>query len=272
LQVENYRALRDFKGHGSRAAQGSKPCLVFSGELFETDPVRPKACSNACAPLTRPSRTQTMRAAKSLLLDFFRGRVVPNVNLKGLDRVVICTAVAGRIYFRQCVTRFRKCGSKVPRVELEEMGPRMDLVVRRVREPPPELRKEAYKQAAPPKRQKNVGVDTLVGTVGRVFVPPQEVDNIALSKPKGVKRDRRATAVQDKVARRAVAAELKGGDGDGDEAGAAEVRAAGRRKREQTGDETPQSVGFPLSAGNLVAGKGLKKAPKRSKRAQAEEA
>jgi hypothetical protein len=61
---------------------------------------------------SRPS-TQTLRTAKSLLLDFFRGRVVPNINLRGLDRAIICTAVGQRILFRQCAIRYKKSGSKV---------------------------------------------------------------------------------------------------------------------------------------------------------------
>lgn len=59
------------------------------------------------------SLTQTLRTAKSLLLDFFRGRVVPNINLRGLDRAIIFTAVGQRILFRQCAIRYKKSGSKV---------------------------------------------------------------------------------------------------------------------------------------------------------------
>jgi hypothetical protein len=36
--------------------------------------------------------------------------------------------------------------SQLPRVELIEMGPRLDLTVRRRREAPPDLAKEAHKQ------------------------------------------------------------------------------------------------------------------------------
>ncbi len=192
---------------------------------------------------------------------------MPNINLKGLDRAVVCTAVPGRILFRQCVTRFKKSGTKVPRVELEEMGPRMDLVLRRLREPLPDLKKEAYTRAPAPKRQKNVGNDALVGTVGRVFVPRQEVDDIALSKPKGVKRDRRDAAVEGKAARRAAADEDDDDDEEEDADLRVDVRAPGRRKRPAAAAQ-PAGVGYELSEGNLVAGKGLKKAAKRSKRAR----
>lgn len=42
FQVENYKSIREFGAVATGAAAGSKPCLVFLGELFETDPVRTK--------------------------------------------------------------------------------------------------------------------------------------------------------------------------------------------------------------------------------------
>jgi hypothetical protein len=39
-QVSSYEGLKKFGGVGARAARGSKPCMVFAGELFETDEVR----------------------------------------------------------------------------------------------------------------------------------------------------------------------------------------------------------------------------------------
>ena len=128
--------------------------------------------------------------------------MVPNINLKGLDRVIIATAVGQRVLFRQCATKFKKSGTSLPRVELSEMGPRFDLVVRRSRDAPPDLRKAAFTAAPAPKKKKNVGDDTLIGKVGRVFVPRQEVDDIGLSKPKGVKRGRREAAAEGKAAAR----------------------------------------------------------------------
>ena len=213
--------------------------------------------------------------AKSLLLDFFRGRVVSSVNLRGLDRVVLLTAAPGRVLLRQCCTTFRKCGSSLPRVELKEMGPRLDLVPRRSREAPLELRKAAHAQPAAPKKRKNTAEETLTGRVGRVFVPPQEVDTLALSRPKGAKRAKRDDAVKGKLARRAAAAADEdagivrgrgggggsgggGGGGGGEEGEGAAPRRAKRRGGEA--EEEPRGAGFELSDGNVVAGRGLKKA------------
>ena len=46
---------------------------------------------------------------------------------------------------------------------------------------------------------KNVGSDVLEGKVGRIYMPKQDVDGMALAKPKGVKRERRQVAA-DKAA------------------------------------------------------------------------
>ena len=204
-----------------------------------------------------------MRTAKSLLIDLFRGRVVPSINLRGLDRVIICTALPGRILFRQAVTRFKKSGTSVPKVELTEMGPSMDLVLRRHRPAAPDAAKAAYTQPAGAKQRKNVGTDSLVGTVGRVFVPRQEVGDMALRKPKGVKRQRREAAA-DRSAKKQAAGDARGG-GEGGEEGAGE-EGGGRQKRRKVPAEAPAGPGYEHSPGNITLGKGLKKAARRPKR------
>ena len=263
--------MKEFAGSAARAAQGSKPSLVFCGELFETDAAR---SFPSCTLLALSLPIQAFRTAKSLLTDLFRGRVVPALNLRGLDRVLLFTATPGVILLRQCVTTFRRSGTPVPRVHLSQMGPSLDLRLRRLREPPLEMRKEAFTAAKEPKRRKNVGTDSLVGTVGRVFVPRQEIDEMALTKPKGVKRGRRDAAIDAKAAARA-----DGGDGEdgGDEAptfgeygdglgdngergaGEAVVRPPGPRKRGRAGRRAaPEALpggGVELSAGNAVAPK-----------------
>jgi ribosome production factor 2 len=202
--VAAYRPIRDFKA-AAMAQLGNKPCFVFVGEAFEND--------------------GGMRQIRSLMLDFFRGRQVDAVNLAGLDRVVFVTyepaaaagAAAGAgaapaagaprrtVLLRQYAVKYKKSGTRVPRAELAEMGPRLDLEVRRAREAAPDMEKEACRRPkAGAKKQKNVGSDPLDGRVGRVYMPKQDVDSIALHKMKGLKRERRAAAADG------------GGGGEGD--------------------------------------------------------
>lgn len=75
-------------------------------------------------------------------------QVVENINLAGLDCAYVCTAMSSnRVYFTHCALRLKKSGSEVPRMELVEIGPSMDLVIRRHRLPNEGLRKEAMRTA-----------------------------------------------------------------------------------------------------------------------------
>ena len=187
--VKTFASVRDFPA-AMNAQQGNKPAFIFTGEGFE-------------------SRDE-LKQVKSLFLDFFRGRQVESLNLKGLDRVILVTydplgedaidGISGTpshpiIHFRQYSIKYKKSGTRVPRVELNEMGPRMDLEIRRTRRAPIDLEKEACKQPkTTSKKRKNVGGDTLDGKVGRIYVPSQDVGQIALRKMKGLKREKREAA------------------------------------------------------------------------------
>ena len=65
---------------------------------------------------------------------------------QGLDHVIFVTALEGKLLLRQYVIALKKSGTRVPRVELQEMGPSLDLSLRRVREAPPDLMAEALRQ------------------------------------------------------------------------------------------------------------------------------
>lgn len=75
-------------------------------------------------------------------------QVVENLNLAGLDCAYVCTATSSnRVFLSHCGLRLKKSGTSVPRMELVEVGPSMDFVVRRHRLPNDSLRKEAMKTA-----------------------------------------------------------------------------------------------------------------------------
>ena len=65
---------------------------------------------------------------------------------QGLDHVIFVTALEGKLLLRQYVIALKKSGTRIPRVELLEMGPSLDLALRRVREAPPDLMAEAMRQ------------------------------------------------------------------------------------------------------------------------------
>ena len=50
------------------------------------------------------------------------GRPATRINLKGVDRVIVCTALADKVMFRQCAIKYKKSGTRMPRAELQEMA------------------------------------------------------------------------------------------------------------------------------------------------------
>lgn len=174
--VENFKSLQSFSYDKKIAPKlGSKPLIAFVGEGFES--------------------VGELKHLKEVLLDLLRGEVVENLNLVGVDRMYVCTAVSSnRVYLSHCALRLKKSGSVVPRMELVEVGPSMDLVVRRHRLPNEGLRKEAMK-AAPDhtkKKLKNVKGDPILGKTGKIYIPDQKVGEMTLPyNAKGMKRERR---------------------------------------------------------------------------------
>jgi ribosome production factor 2 len=115
-------------------------------------------------------------------LDFFRGTKVEKISLKGLDHVLGCTVVDGNIYVRAYTMRFKKSGSKVPLVQLSNMGPFWNLSVRRNHSATDDLWKAACKQ---PKilvetKVKNVRDNALGDKVGRLHLEKQDLSKMSV--------------------------------------------------------------------------------------------
>ena len=181
LNQETFKALNDFQN--TKVPVGTKPCLLFSGEASESDP--------------------TMKRVKSILIDMFRGESqVSHVRLAGIELSLQFTAVSNggsngpyTILFRSYRIITKKSDNvRLPRVELDEIGPRMDLTLRRTHLASDDLFKTASKQIKNARRTekrktKNITDDGLGGTLGRIHVPAQNVGNGRLQtrKMKGLK-------------------------------------------------------------------------------------
>ncbi len=86
------------------------------------------------------------------------------------------------------------------------------------RTPPSATSPPPRRSRPPPVQQKNVGSDVLEGKVGRIYMPKQEVEKMALAKPKGVKRERRAAAAEAAAAKKQRTADgAAGGSSGGDD-------------------------------------------------------
>uniref|UniRef100_A0A4W5N076 Ribosome production factor 2 homolog n=1 Tax=Hucho hucho TaxID=62062 RepID=A0A4W5N076_9TELE len=124
LGIEKYISLSDIKS--SKCPEGTKPMLVFAGEAFDHE--------------------NDHKRLKSLLTDFFRGPVVPSVRLAGLEHVLHFTALEGKIYMRSYRSLLKKSGCRTPRIELEEIGPSFDFILRRTHLASDDLYKTAHRQ------------------------------------------------------------------------------------------------------------------------------
>ncbi|KFW84251.1 Ribosome production factor 2 [Manacus vitellinus] len=124
------------------------------------------------------------------LSDFFRGPTVPSIRLAGLEYVLHFTAVDGKIYMRSYKVLLKKSGCKIPRIELEEMGPSLDLVMRRTHLASDDLYKLSLKQpkALKPKKKKNISHDVFGTTYGRIHMQKQDLSKLQTRKMKGLKK------------------------------------------------------------------------------------
>ncbi|XP_077252767.1 ribosome production factor 2 homolog [Tasmannia lanceolata] len=186
--VENFKTMESFSYDKKLSPKvGSKPFFAFIGEGFES--------------------VEELKHLKEILLDLFRGEVTENLNLAGVDRVIVCTAVSSNtVFFTHCALRLKKSGTVVPRMELVEVGPSMDLIVRRHRLPNAELKKEAMKTPSEQhkKKVKNVSRDVIQGKIGKIYIPDQQVGGTALPhNAKGMKRERREARMNPEVRRHA---------------------------------------------------------------------
>uniref|UniRef100_A0A8I5ZMX0 Ribosome production factor 2 homolog n=2 Tax=Rattus norvegicus TaxID=10116 RepID=A0A8I5ZMX0_RAT len=177
LGIEKFVSLKDIKT--SKCPEGTKPMLIFAGDDFDV--------------------TEDYRRLKNLLIDFFRGPTVSNVRLAGLEYVLHFTALNGKVYFRSYKLLLKKSGCRTPRIELEEMGPSLDLVVRRTHLASDDLYKLSMKvpKALKPKKRKNISQDTFGTTFGRIHMQKQDLSKLQTRKVKGLKKRPAENGVED---------------------------------------------------------------------------
>jgi ribosome production factor 2 len=179
LALTDIKTMKQFKPSKSPSLD-NKPLIVFQGDAFDNDP--------------------KLGEIKNLFLDIFGHTAMTKVNLAGIEHAIVLTAQAaqgdkeGKIAFRHYGIAFKKSGSRVPRVELEEVGPHFDMEVRRSRPASAELQKEACRVPRQTqksgKMKKNFEKNALGDTLGRVHMQKQDLDDFQVRKMKGLKRGR----------------------------------------------------------------------------------
>ncbi|KAI1386749.1 Brix-domain-containing protein [Hypoxylon trugodes] len=182
LDPESYRRISQFKGR--KFAVGLRPMMLFSGTAFES-PV-----------------ANEYTIVKSMLIDLFKGDTSSDkIDVEGLQYIVSVTAeepvgdgdaVKPAIHLRIYLISTKRSGQRLPRVEVEEMGPRMDFRVGRMQEPDEAVLREAMKtpRVGEEKIKKNVTTDTIGDKIGRIHLGRQDLSELQTRKMKGLKRSR----------------------------------------------------------------------------------
>ncbi|EXK47527.1 valyl-tRNA synthetase [Fusarium oxysporum f. sp. lycopersici 4287] len=181
LDPESFRSIAQFKT--KKFAIGLRPMILFAGTAFES-PV-----------------SNEFTLAKSMLLDFFKGEPSDKIDVEGLQYIISISAedstgdgdVKPAIHLRVYTINTKRSGQRLPRVEVEEIGPRMDFRVGRVREPDESMLKEAMKKprGTEERTKKNITTDSMGDKIGRVHLGKQDLSELQLRKMKGLKRSRK---------------------------------------------------------------------------------
>jgi ribosome production factor 2 len=179
VNPSTFRTLQQFKN--KKPAVGLKPLISFHGAVFED-----------------PNQTK-WTLAKSLLLDLFRGQETHEVDAEGLQYLISISAAEPEegqpqpeLHIRSYLIKTLRSGQKLPRVEVEEMGPRIDATLGREQFPDPDMLKLALKKpkGIEPKTKKNIDMDIMGDKMGKVHVGKQDFNKLQSRKMKGLKRGR----------------------------------------------------------------------------------
>jgi len=227
--VDNFKSLEEFKN--AKVATGCKPCLIFSGEAFL-------------------SPSSDFFRIKNLLVDFFHGEEIVNIRVEGLEHVMSFVAHENRIFIRSYRTILMKSGEKTPYVELEEIGPSIDLTFRRSKLASADLFKSACKKPkeVKVKKVKNITKDPFGSKLGRVHMPKQDLRRLPTRNMKGLRK----TAAEQKLERAKKAEERKNDPNRSTRASRRAAKMNGgpmpRRSDLSGANATPLPVSVPPSA------------------------
>lgn len=144
--------------------------------------------------------------AKSMLIDFFKGDVSNKIDVEGLKYIVSVTAdepTAAAVdlddlsskpvlHLRVYTIHTKRSGQKLPRVELEEHGPRMDFRLGRIQEPDDAMLKDAMRKprTSEERTKKNISTDIMGDKLGRIHMGKLDLSQLQTRKMKGLKRER----------------------------------------------------------------------------------
>ncbi|KIW65189.1 hypothetical protein PV04_07469 [Phialophora macrospora] len=169
-----------------------KPMILFAGSQWDD------TSSSAQAAM--------YRSLKSIMLDLFQGEEIPSIDVTGLQYLLMIAAGESSgtsadlndptnkpvLHLRWYKLRTMRSNSpKIPRVELDPIGPSFDFRVGRFQEADSSIMKDALKHGRRPneaRTKKNIETDLIGDKIGRVHLGKQDLSTLQTRKMKGLKR------------------------------------------------------------------------------------
>jgi len=184
MGVEDFKSLMSFKN--GKVSVDNKPCLMFSGIGF--------------------SESSELMCLKSILIDFFKGPEATQVNLAGFELAMQFVSYDDKVLMRCYKIKMVKSGTASPRVELEEIGPSVSLVLRRTKISSDDLLKLACTKpkALKAKTKKNISRTALGTTLGRVHMQKQDYGALQTRKTPAIKKAKHERRKEVKLAKQAL--------------------------------------------------------------------
>ncbi|OAL27636.1 hypothetical protein AYO20_09709 [Fonsecaea nubica] len=173
---------------------GMKPLILFAGSQWDD------TSSSAQATL--------YQSLRSIMLDLFQGEEISSIDVAGLQYVLMIAAgesaspsgdlndpvnkpVLHLRWYR--IRTMRSNSPKIPRVELDPIGPSFDFRVGRFHEADAAVMRDALKHGRRPneaRTKKNIETDLVGDKIGRVHLGKQDLSTLQTRKMKGLKRNR----------------------------------------------------------------------------------
>ncbi|KAL3918070.1 MAG: hypothetical protein SGILL_004418 [Bacillariaceae sp.] len=205
LGIVRYKGIHDYGGSVPKKRLGSKPLMLFLGDLWQQD-----------------SSCQKMQ---NLLIDFYRGDVVDKLVVSGIDHLLLfvasydpSSAVPGEssqqqqaqqrvvihhhTYFCKLKKDPNDPTSKVPVPYLLPCGPDVTMQIRRTQFAEPDMWKQSLKQpqGLRKKKVKNQSTNLFGEVIGRLHLETQDVEKMGGRKSKALRRAEKAAAEEEREA------------------------------------------------------------------------
>lgn len=168
--VENFVSMTQIKG--LKAPFGHKPSFIFQGDEFEND--------------------DKYRNIKNLIIDFFHIKDEKEIDQEGIDLIISCSVLNGKIFFRTYCCTTSSTGTKYPKIDLIPQGPNFDMVIRRTQFADEDVKKQACRipKQNMVKKVKNISHSVFGEKIGTIHMDKQNFDHLQTRKMKGLKRKR----------------------------------------------------------------------------------